>query len=241
MRTAPKPAAHSFISGGYFLAIPAPRSEPMNGALLPDRILTASDCLVDLAPNTWGIAWTRDTIESRREAAAKFGLNEQALRELMDWSTAAIDSGSLGWPNVFLDVATAIHFRTSFLPASTDTVVFGIALPADLRDEFLEGLRPGPQEGTPGVVRALEANVMQDEQGSLLGFDVLGWDHGGFHSYICNGLETEFQQALGLTPNAHGFFATEQEARRCAEHAGLETTGAEPALWLPWRVIRYER
>ena len=213
----------------------------MNVELLPDRILTASHCLVDLAPDTWAISWTGDTMESRREAAARFGLTEQGLRELMDWSTAAIDSGSLGWPSVFLDVDNAIEFRARFLPASVDAVVFGIALPADLRDEFLEETRPGPQEGTPGVVMALQANATQDERGRLLGFDVLGWDYGGFHSYICNGLETEFQRALGLRPNAHGFFATEQEARRCAEHAGLETTAAEPALWLPWRVALYER
>lgn len=229
-----------FVSGGYFLAIPAPPSEFMNADLLPDKFLTASGCLVALAPDTWGIAWTGDPMESRREAAARFGINEQGLRELIVWSTAALDSGRLGWPNVFLDVETALDFRTRFLPAGTDIIVFGIALPADLRDAFLEATRPGPQEGTPGVVMALEANARQDERGVRLGFDVLGWDWGGFHSYICNGLETEFQRALGVTPNAHGFFATEQEARRCAEHAGLENTGAEPALWLPWKVVRYE-
>ena len=239
MSTTPKAAVQPFLSGGYFLAVPAARSESMNPELLPDRILTASHCLVDLAPDTWGIVWTQDSIESRRAAAAKFGVGEQGLREIMDWSTAAIDSGSLGWPNVFLNVETAIHFRARFLPVSADTVVFGIALPADLRDVFLAETRPSAQDGTPGVVKALEANVTQDERGRLLGFDVLGWDY-GFHSYICNGLETEFQRALGLTPNAHGFFATEQEARQCAEHAGLETTAAEPALWLPWKVVRYE-
>jgi hypothetical protein len=240
MSTAVSATARSFASGGYFLAIPAPRSEFMNAELLPDRILTASDCLVDLAPNTWAIAWTGDTVESRREAAARFGLDAQGLRALMDWSTAALDSGSLGWPNVFFDVETANQARVRFLPASGDIVVFGIALPADLREPFLEATRPGPQEGTPGVVMALAANTTQDERGSVLGFDVLGWDH-GFHSYVCNGLEMEFQRALGLTPNSHGFFATEHEARRCAEHAGLESTGAEPALWLPWRVVRYEQ
>ena len=239
MSIASTAAAQSFISGGYFLALPALRSGSMNAELLPDAILTASGCLANFAPDTWGIAWTGDTIESRREAAARFGLDEQGLRALTDWSTEAMDSGSLGWPNVFFDVETAFHVRARFLPASVEPVVFGIALPADLRDAFLEETRPGPGEGTPGVVMALEANARQDERGSVLGFDVLGWDHGGFHSYICNGLETEFERALGLTPNSHGFFATEQEARRCAEHAGVETTGAEPALWLPWRVVRY--
>jgi hypothetical protein len=240
MSTASRATAQSFVSGGYFLAMPAPRSGFMNAGLLPDTILTASDCLVDFAPNTWGIAWTGDTIERRREAAARFGLDEQGLRALMDWSTAAMDSRSLGWPNVFFDVETAVEVRARFLPAGIDAVVFGIALPADLRDAFLEETRPGPQEGTPGVVMALEAHARQDERGSVLGFDVLGWDHGGFHSYICNGLETDFQKVLGLAPNSHGFYATEPEARRCAEHAGLETTGAEPALWRPWRVVRYE-
>lgn len=239
MSTAASARDSSFRSGGYFLAVPTTRSGTMNAELLPERILTASDCLVAIAPNTWTIAWTVDTSEKRREAAARFGLDEQGLGALTAWSTAAMDTERLGWPGVFFDVDTARDVRARFLPAEIDVVLFGIALPADLRDDFLEQTRPGPREGTPGVVAALQANTRPDERGTPLGFDVLCWDTGGFHSYVCNGLETDFQRELGVIPNLHGFYATEQEARRCAEYAGLETTGAEPGIWLPWRVARY--
>lgn len=211
----------------------------MRADLLPESILTASGCIVDLVPDTWAIAWTGDTPEQRRQQADRLGLDDDGLRALTGWCTAALDAGSLGWPGVFLDVDTAVQVRSRLLPARAEVVLFGIALPGDLRDAFLEATRPGPREGTPGVVLALEANTPPDERGRWLGFDVLGWDHGGFHSYVCNGLETEFREHLGITPNAHGFFDSEQDARRCAVHAGLETTGAEPALWLPWQVLRY--
>src|SRR5687768_13821191 len=54
------------VSGGYFAARPARRTAHMDAALLPERILTASPCLVGLAPDTWALSWTRDGDEERR-------------------------------------------------------------------------------------------------------------------------------------------------------------------------------
>ena len=46
-----------YVCGGYFIAMPAKRPLRMEGNLLPEMILTASDCIVDLAPSTWSIEW----------------------------------------------------------------------------------------------------------------------------------------------------------------------------------------
>ncbi|MFH0901625.1 MAG: hypothetical protein V2A73_13435 [Pseudomonadota bacterium] len=53
----PRPAMDlsEYVSGGYFITLPARRAEHMDAALLPDTILTASGCIVDLVPDTWSI------------------------------------------------------------------------------------------------------------------------------------------------------------------------------------------
>lgn len=226
------------MGGGYFIARPARRSAYMNAELLPDTIVSATDCLVDLVPNIWSIEWAGDA-RDREEAGARFSLQGRGLADFTTWCTQAFDSGELGWPGVFLDLDLALRTRERFFSGTEGLVVFGIALPADLVPDFIDENLLAPGEGEPGVVTAIRRGT-PPSPGRPLGVDVLGWDHGGFHSYICNGLETEFDAALGIRPNRHGFFDEPGDARRCAEHSNLETTGAEPCLWLPWMVRLYD-
>ncbi|MEZ4224730.1 MAG: hypothetical protein R3B13_27510 [Polyangiaceae bacterium] len=228
------------VSGGYFLARPARRSAHMTGGLLPEILVTASDCIVDLVPNTWSIEWTQETRTARQEEAVKFGLNPSELQSFTDWCTSALESGDLGWPCVFLSVEVALRVRHEFLARASSLVVFGIALPHDLVSTFVEETRLAAGQGEPGVRAAVRGRNAPSPGGSLLGYDVLGWEYGGFHSYVCNGLETEFARAFAIKPNRWGFFDRLDDARRCADHCNQETTGAEPALWMPWRVTLYD-
>ncbi len=228
------------ISGGYFLARPAKRSVHMNAGLLPETLFTATDCIVDLVPNTWSIEWTQDTQAARQEAAAKFGLKGSELESFTAWCTSALAGGELGWPDVFLSLDVALRVKREFLSRATSLAVIGIALPYDLVSTFLAETRVEAGQGEPGVVTAVRAGRAPSAEGQVLGYDVLGWDFGGFHSYICNGLETEFADVFELKPNRWGFFDQLNDARRCADHCNLETTGAVPALWMPWRVAIYD-
>jgi hypothetical protein len=225
------------VSGGYFVARRTRRTSHMNPALLPERILTASACLVGLVPDTWALGWTHEGNEERRKAAVQFGLTDEALQGITTWATAAFDKGRMGFPNVLLKLEAALELRRMFLPE--DAVVFGIGLPQDLRASFMEYARVPDGMGVPGVVRAVEADASPAANGQPLGYDVLGWDVGSFHSYVCNGLESQFQSTFGVVPNAHGFYDSEEDARKCAAHANLDKTGAEPGLWLPWFVHAY--
>jgi hypothetical protein len=209
----------------------------MNGALLPERILTASSCIIGLAPDTWALAWTQEGGDERRKAAAQFGLSDETLRSITAWTSSAFDAGRVGFPHVLLSLDAALELKRLFMPE--DVVVFGIGLPRDLIASFVDYAEVPDGMGVPGVVRALEAITRPAPGGVPLGFDVLGWDVSSFHSYLCNGLESEFDRQLGVRPNAHGFYDSEDEARRCAAHANLACTRAEPGLWLPWFVHAY--
>lgn len=234
------PSVRDYVSGGYFIARPAMRSAFMNADLLPEMIITATDCIVDLVPNTWSIEWSRETQAARREEAAKFGLEDVELAAFTAWCTSALESGDLAWPGVFLSVDVALRVKREFLSRAASLVVIGIALPRDLVSAFLDETRVEAGQGEPGSVAAVRGGKTPSDRGRPLGYDVLGWDFGGFHSYVCNGLETEFADAFKIRPNRWGFFDLLDDARRCADHCNLETTGAEPALWMPWRVSIYD-
>ncbi len=183
-----------YVCGGYFIVLPAKRAPSMNADLLPSTIVTTTDCIVDLVPNTWSIKWTGETPATRREAASKFALRKEDVAALTDWCALGLESGELGWPGVFLDLDVALRVKAKFLSRSAGLVVIGISLPNDLVPIFLEETHLEPGQGEPGVVAAIRSGKPPSVQGQLLGYDVLGWDFGGFHSYICNGLETEFAE-----------------------------------------------
>jgi hypothetical protein len=72
-----------------------------------------------------------------------------------------------------------------------------------------------------------------------LGFEPLGYDYGGFHSFICNSLEKDYSKDLHLPINEHGRFSELAACERAVEYTRLDSTGAEPALWQPWLVVEY--
>ena len=232
----PMPMKHetSYVSGGYYLVRPRDRPPAFGPNLVPDKIRTVTDCLVDLAPSLWSIEWTNVSSTNREESAEKFGLLGEKFDEFIAWATAAFDQDHFGWPSTFFDLETASECRMR-LPAS-DVEILGISLTTKHAEELLSEY-PEDSQNQQGVAQALGRDE-RPASGEVLGFDVLDWDGYGFHSYLCNALQDEFFEKFGAHPNEFGFFS-EGVAHRCAAHASLQTTGAEPGLWQPWQVKRY--
>jgi len=126
--------------------------------------------------------------------------------------------------------------RAEFLPSGASLLNF--ALPADLVPSFIEVAMPAPGMGPPSVYEAVAA-FRPPEPGEALGWDILGWNTGGFESYLCNGLEAVYAATFNARPNVHGFYVGETQARALAAHTNRPDVGAEPGLWLPWHVQRY--
>ncbi len=225
-----------YVSGGYFLVKPMLRAAGMS-ELAPAKIVTVSECLCTRVPSTWALSWTSDGEEERRRIASELGLDDDARAALTRWADAQFDQ-ELAWPGVFLSLDPAIEVRDRWLRGA-DVVLIGISLDEQDCAALLEHARPRhEQEGVPGVLAALDRGLTPDPRGVFAGHDVLGWDAGTLHSYVCNGLEIEFDAKLGIRANEQGYF-NRDDARRCAALAGDDATGAEPGLWLPWRVAIY--
>jgi len=73
--------------------------------------------------------------------------------------------------------------------------------------------------------------------GQELGWEVLCYDHGSFHSWLCNRLEDDAEKRFGIIPNARGFIDRYEEALKVAAEC---TEHANPGVWSPWMITHYE-
>src|SRR5690348_13143570 len=108
---------NDYYSGGYFIVRIVERMAWMSADLLPERLLSASTCICPRVPDSWALRWVNMTDDERRTAASVFGIGPARLPAVIDWVTQAMDSGALGWPNVFLSLTTARAFVHDCLPS----------------------------------------------------------------------------------------------------------------------------
>lgn len=240
-----------YRSGGYVIARRTERAASRSADLLPERLLSASTCICPRVPDSWALRWVNITDDERLSAARAFGIGPDQLPAVIDWVTDAMDSGAFGWPNVFLSLTTARAFVHDCLPSVEGLALLGLGLPAAYVATFLrEGAPGGPAArawghtgatpGTPAVYAAVREGATLVLGGSVVGFDLLGYDGlAGFHSWLCNGLERLVYQAVHLRPNAVGLLSTLEEAQQALALIASAGVGKEPGVWLPWLVLRY--
>ncbi|MDO5519876.1 MAG: hypothetical protein Q4G58_05220 [bacterium] len=80
--------------------------------------------------------------------------------------------------------------------------------------------------------------VNDHEIGSLIGYDLLGWDIVGFHSYLCNGLEEAINRTYHIQYNKSGLIENKYEEVK--EFAKLIQGQGEPVEWFPFKVEQYQ-
>jgi hypothetical protein len=225
-------------SAGYFLSRDLVRPDQRSADLLPERLVSASECLASFVPGTWTLTWVHLGEEARQKSALDFGLSPETLPSVMESATASFER-DWGWPYVFYTLAGARRFHSSFLSSVPAVRLFGLALPQDLFAAFSEAAEPGTGEGETGFLTCAKAGQALEAGGVVLGWELLGFEHGMFHSWLCNGLERDVSQVLSIRPNTHGLISSLDDARRAADYCGQESVGAEPALWQPWLVVEY--
>ena len=148
-----------------------------------------------------------------------------------------MDDGHFGWPNEFFSLRAAREFGIRFLGAAQRSRIVGMSLAMDVAAAFLREEAPQERHDGSGVWTVLKRGVPLAQGGSLLGFDVLGAEYGGwFHTFCCNGLEQEFNEKLGITFNEYGLIDDYSRAVTACEYTNRDDVGAEPVAWYPFRV-----
>ena len=230
-----------FYIGGYFLVKPAHISEWQNTELLPEIIYTPCECICDVYPGTEGLSWTSDSKESKKNWEKSLMLSDEDAKNVRKLCDELFEQEKLGWSSVFLDLKSLEKFM-SLLDQSVrkDWKILCIATTQKYREEYIEDFKQADSSnaGEDGICIMLRKKVVcPDITNGFRGFEVLGFEYGGFHTFMCNSLEKEYVSKLNISFNKNGLIEKFDEAEKAAELTNSPEVGAEPALWQPWAII----
>ncbi|MEV6718397.1 hypothetical protein AB0M48_40880 [Lentzea sp. NPDC051208] len=164
------------------------------------------------------------------------GLLSADLISMSDCVVDLVSAKRDGWDDWFDDPVSAEQSRVRADRSGPHVLAVGVAAtdaPALLQEMADAGY--GPDTG--GVVgRLARREAFPDlHSGRALGFELVGFDTGGWHTWTClGGLVDDVRQATGVRPGRWGLIQDEQEARRAA--AWLTASGlGDPKvfLWVP--------
>ena len=224
-----------FILGGYYIVIPVDRPEWMDKGLVPEKIITISDCICDVVPGIWGLNWVKNREKQIERFKKILSISDSEFTDLENWVTNKFDDGSFGWQNGFSRIETAKEFRERYMLRVKESYILAIGLSEKDVDFFLNDQIPQGKMGETIVYSILKKKSVLEPK-NVLGFDILGYDLSIFHSYLCNGLEKVYYNEFGISPNKNGFFDVYEDAAKLANYTLDGHIGAEPALWQPWLV-----
>jgi hypothetical protein len=230
---------NEYIGVGYFITRVIQRPQGMSANLLPERIVTVSRCLVEMLPGAWALRWTGYSDRDRMECAAKFGMSAWDAQRFIGWATDKFDSEEIGWPGVFVSPKLGAEAVRTFVGSRDDVIIVGMGLHNSLVKSLVSFAVPSSQEGATGIYSGALKSEPLEAGGKALGFEVLGYDHGDFHSWLCNYLPDPTDSELGIKPGAFGLIEQFEDAKTVADYAGRDDVGAEPGIWLPWLLVSY--
>jgi hypothetical protein len=230
---------------GFFITKKIDRPEYCSDELLPDKIISLSNCICKFIPDTWCIEWTGDKNDLRDYSANYFSIDTNLQKKFAKWITGQFDK-NFGWPNVIFQIEMAKEIISSFVEAIDEILIIEAGLHRQFLKSFIaaaestpsaEGYAPIGRQGLLEVI--LNRNRLSDN-GVTLGYEPLVFNYSLSCSWLCNGLEKVAHEHLEIVPNTEGLINCFNDARRCVEFISRDEIGSEPGLWLPWLLIKHE-
>ncbi len=223
--------------------MPTPRKDYMDEKIVPETVLSVSSCLCKQYPDT-SILWGNSEVKKARYMD-QLGLSLNTVQLFEQWIEEHRNTGDVLFPQVFSSLHSAQDFLNRFLIQHPGIRIISIGLPERYKSDFLEDIElfssknPEPY----GVEKMLLQHHPPEKDGAKkVGYEVLGFDSGSFHSYLCNGLESDFRQHFNFSPNRYGLIDSIEEADRYSDYCNeLSEEETESVLWLPWAIFEHKR
>lgn len=225
------------ISGGFYITRLLRKPQGL-GEVLPDSLITLSPCLAEFLPDAWASSWASHSDSDRVAAVQKLGLAPDALPFISEFVNAAFATQDLGWPNVWQSATVAKNLIADPRVADRGLLLLELAVPEDFATILLKELAPAAGEADSGLFAKLKTATPARSSATSLGWEVLGVETGGScHSWLCNSIQDDAKQRLGLRPGPFGLLESEQDARAVL---GLIANGlgVEPVPWFPGLLSR---
>lgn len=232
----------SYLSAGYYLILPTPRKEYMDKAVVHESVLSVSECICTHYPDI-SILWGNSELKKDRYMD-QLGLSLTTFQLLEQWIEEHRKIGDMLFPQVFSNLNAAQTFVDRFLNHLPDIRIIIIGLPKQYKVDFLEDIAAFSSKNFEpyGVEKMILQHLSPDMDGAKkIGYEVLGFDSGSFHSYLCNGLERDFNHQFNTSLNSHGLIHTFEEADHYSDYCNELGEATEAVLWLPWAIFEYNK
>ncbi len=228
------------VAYGYSVLVLRPRPDWARKEL-PERIVSESNCLKTDLTDVWLDAWREregDMETVYREAHDHFGMDRDGVDKLCLWYQTKPEVDM----HAFRTASAAEEVVRDLLPRRSDVVIVGVGLPRKYVDELLAD-DTGPVDGAPAGISELVLDALRRDQplaggGTALGFEPIVVNGGLSCSWLCNGIDRDADDKLGIKTNKSGLIERLEDADRVVQYI-REDGHAEPGLWLPWLLVRY--
>ncbi|WP_105620039.1 hypothetical protein [Vallitalea okinawensis] len=229
------------ILGGYMLMLASKKKHWTKFGIGSEGIISASNCICDEIIGDWILKWHSNHRELTTEYNDKLlKLSRQKMNELIEETNTLFDINKFGVAHMFTDISLAREIYQKYFRHINGIRLIGIGLKEDEYEIFRD-----EEEIEKDIHGYYGVNVCFNNRevmniSNIIGYDVLGYDWGYFHSYLCNGLEEDIYERLGIKPKHNGLYSTYDEVVKIINLIDNEIVEPEPALWQPWIVCEYE-
>lgn len=223
-----------FVDYGYYIISPCPCPAFLAG--FSERILTVSGCFCEI----WSELFSCMGADEREDEIFRkqLGFTESEFLEYSAEITRLFEDGRLDTDGRFLFKADGEHVYRRYFYRQTQSEreesrrLVGISLEETSISLLAEEM--GTQTGAPEG----GAFKKQPQTGGLfLGFDILGWDISGFHTYLCNSLQKNLMESFDLKPGEFGLLKNSLE--EVGKFAAAIQGRGEPVVWIPFALHDY--
>lgn len=236
--------SRDFISAGYYLTQPTAYDleDEKIQALIPNSVLSLSSCVSPAIPDN---AWEHQN--------DKFGLSKLILTEMNTYFSEIYAQQKIGYLSTWYNLDNVRGFLAKFGQYLPNVTILGRGIHSEILFDIQELAREEDESaiksgyGKFGIYECILANQSLDEDGQLMGYEVIGVGHSGLqHSMYCYNLIDDFAEQFNATPNENGFYNDFHLAQKCAYKANDyydDPTNPFPlgdSIWYPLLVVKYD-
>lgn len=127
-----------YLSAGYYLILPTLRKEYMDKAIVPESLLSVSECICTHYPDI-SILWGNSELKKDRYMD-QLGLSLTIFQLLEQWIEEHRKTGDMLFPQVFSNLNAAQTFVDRFLNHLPDIRIISLGLPEQYKVDFLEDI-----------------------------------------------------------------------------------------------------
>lgn len=191
-----------------------------------DEMISVSGCFSEIHPNLDYCYFDNNRRKERIEYQEKWDINEDKA-VILQRNIQSMFQKRLAIDGRFLSLDDARKICADFFDADK-CIIVSVSTTEEYYKQLTEELSEHSNAINDFFTDALDEN-------ELLGYDILGWDISGFHTFLCNSLHKELELV-----KFNKYCLIENDFETVQDFAKQIQGKGEPVDWVPCRIGRCE-